>query len=80
MLCQDTMSSVDQRNSVDLAFIDFSKAFDKVPHCHLITLAPLGGGGAKGPPCVFSPIAPEVLGISLWKLPYLSGQQFHTLY
>ena len=36
MLCQDTMSSVDQRNSVDLAFIDFSKAFDKVPHSHLI--------------------------------------------
>ena len=36
MLCQDTMSSVDKRNSVDLAFIDFSKAFDKVPHNHLI--------------------------------------------
>ena len=37
------------------------------------------GGGPKGPPCGFSQIAPEVLGISLWKLPYLSGQQFHTL-
>ena len=36
MLCQETMSSIDQRNSVDLAFIDFSKAFDKVPHSHLI--------------------------------------------
>ena len=30
------MSSVDKRNSVDLALIDFSKAFDKVPHNHLI--------------------------------------------
>ena len=37
------------------------------------------GGGAKGPPCGFSQIAPEVLGISLWNLSYLSGQQFHTL-
>ena len=38
------------------------------------------GGGPKGPPpCGFSQIAPEVLGISLWNLPYLSGQQFHTL-
>ena len=42
-----------------------------------LTLAPLGG--PKGPPCGFSQIAPEVLGISLWNLPYLSGQQFHTL-
>ena len=32
-----------------------------------------GGGGAKGP-LWFSQIAPEVLGISLWNLPYLSGQ------
>ena len=40
---------------------------------------PAGGGGPKGPPCGFSQIAPEVLGISLWNLPYLSGQQFHTL-
>ena len=41
---------------------------------------PAGGGGPKGPPpVVFSQIAPEVLGISLWNLPYLSGQQFHTL-
>ena len=39
----------------------------------VLTLAP------KGPPCGFSQIAPEVLGISLWNLPYLSGQQFHTL-
>ena len=30
-----------------------------------LTLAPLGGGGPKGPPCGFSQIAPEVLGISL---------------
>ena len=38
------------------------------------------GGGGKGPnPCGFSQIATEVLGISLWNLPYLSGQQFHTL-
>ena len=37
------------------------------------------GGGAKGPPCGFSQVAPEVLGVSLWNLPYLSGQQFHTL-
>ena len=37
------------------------------------------GGGAKGPPCGFSQIAPEVLGISLWNLSYLSGQQFHTV-
>ena len=42
-----------------------------------LTLAPLGGG--KGPPVFFSQIAPEVLGILLWNLPYLSGQQFHTL-
>ena len=42
-----------------------------------LTLAPLGGG-CKGPPLVFSQIAPEVLEISLWNLPYLSGQ-FHTL-
>ena len=45
-----------------------------------ISLAPLGGGGAqRAHPCGFSQIAPEVLGISLWNLPYLSGQQFHTL-
>ena len=30
-------------------------------------------------PCDFSQIAPEVLGISLWNLPYLSAQQLHTL-
>ena len=36
------MSSVDKRSSVDLAFIDFSKAFDKVPHHHLMeNLEPL---------------------------------------
>ena len=40
---------------------------------------PRPAGGAKGPPCGFSQIAPKVLGISLWNLPYLSGQQFHTL-
>ena len=40
---------------------------------------PAGGGGGKGRPCGFPQIAPEVLGISLWNLPYLSGQQFHTL-
>ena len=46
-----------------------------------------GGGGGKGPaggggqraPCGFSQIAPEVLGISLWNLPYPPGQQFHTM-
>ena len=43
-----------------------------------LTLTPLGGGGQR-PPRVFSQIAPEVLGISLWNLSYLSGQQFHTL-
>ena len=43
-----------------------------------LTLAPLGGG-AKGSPCGFSQIAPEVLGISFWNLPYLSRQQFYTL-
>ena len=37
------------------------------------------GGGGKGPPCGFSQIAPEVLWISLWNFPYLSGQQFRTL-
>ena len=42
-----------------------------------LTLAPLGGPKA---PCGFSQIAPEVLGISLLNLPYLSGQQFHTLF
>ena len=30
------MASVDKRKSLDLAFIDFSKAFDKVPHSHLM--------------------------------------------
>ena len=45
----------------------------------MLTLAPLGGGPKGPPPCGFSQIAPEVLGISLWNLPYLSGQQFHTL-
>ena len=39
---------------------------------------PAGGGGQRAP-CGFSQIAPEVLGISFWNLPYLSGQQFHTL-
>ena len=38
-----------------------------------------GGGGAQRAPCGFSQIAPEVLGILLWNLPYLSGQHFHTL-
>ena len=36
MLFQDILASVDGRNGVDLAFIDFSKAFDKVPHKHLM--------------------------------------------
>ena len=36
MLCQDTFSALDHKHSVDLAFIDFSKAFDKVSHYHLI--------------------------------------------
>ena len=36
MLCQDVMASIDKRNNVDLAFIDFSKAFDKVQHSLLI--------------------------------------------
>ena len=36
MLWQEVMSSIDRKNSIDLAFIDFSKAFDKVPHNHLI--------------------------------------------
>ena len=35
--------------------------------------------GGAAPPCGFSQIAPEALGISLWNLLYLSGQQFHTL-
>ena len=39
---------------------------------------PAGGGGQRAP-CGFSQIAPEVLGILLWNLPYLTGQQFHTL-
>ena len=42
----------------------------------VLVLASLGGA----PPCGFSQNAPEVLGISLWNLPYLSGQQFHTSY
>ena len=36
----------------------------KMVQDNYLTLAPLGGGGA-GPPCSFSQIAPEVLGISL---------------
>ena len=44
----------------------------------LINPRPAGEGGQRAP-CGFSQIAPEVLGISLWNLPYLSGQQFHTL-
>ena len=40
---------------------------------------PAGGGGGQRAPCGFSQIAPEVLGISFWNLPYLSEQQFHTL-
>ena len=40
---------------------------------------PLGGWGGQRAPLCFSQIAPEVLGISLWNLPYLSEQQFHTL-
>ena len=39
-----------------------------------LTLAPLGAQT-----CGFSQIAPEVLGISLRNLPYISGQQFHTM-
>ena len=31
------MSSIDKRKCIDLAFIDFSKAFDKVSHNHLIS-------------------------------------------
>ena len=36
LLYQDVKSSVDNKKSVDLAFIDFSKAFDRVPHEHLL--------------------------------------------
>ena len=36
LLYHDVMSSIDKKKSVDLAFIDFSKAFDKVPHNHLL--------------------------------------------
>ena len=50
------------------------------PGCARVNPRPAGGGGQRAPPpCGFSQIAPKVLGISLWNLPYLSGQQFHTL-
>ena len=35
------------------------------PDVVLLTLAPLGGGAQRAPPCGFSQIAPEVLGVSL---------------
>ena len=57
---------------MDVEWLNIYKTYE------LLTLAPLGGGG-KGPLYGFSQIAPEVLGILLWNLPYLSGQQFHTL-
>ena len=36
LLYQDVMSSIDKKKSVDLAFIDFSKAFDRVSQKHLL--------------------------------------------
>ena len=49
----------------------FNKSF-------VLTLAPLGGGGAKGPLWFFANSSWST-GISHWNMPYLSGQQFHTL-
>ena len=49
------------------------------PYCTCcIHINPRPAGGQRAP-CGLSQIAPEVLGISLWNFPYLSGQQFHTL-
>jgi ribonuclease P/MRP protein subunit RPP40 len=37
MLCHDLFKSFDNRQEIDLVFIDFQKAFDKVSHSKLIT-------------------------------------------
>ncbi len=36
-LFHDLSSIMDQRLETDIVFLDFKKAFDRVPHCHLIT-------------------------------------------
>ena len=33
--CQYWTTTIQSRGQVDVVFLDFSKAFDKVPHCHL---------------------------------------------
>ena len=67
-----------QRSTLSLTSVDYNS----VCNVYYIDYPSLrwGGGGAKGSPCGFSQIAPEVLGSSLWNLPYLSGQLFHTLW
>ena len=45
----------------------------------IFTYNPRPNWAAQRAPVFFSQIAPEVPGISLWDLPYLSEQQFHTL-
>ena len=72
--------SVSEKRMKNCVVKIIDNAFEKNDEVGLfpLTLAPLGGPKTP-PPCGFSQIAPEVLGISLWNMPYLSGQQFHTL-
>ena len=48
--------------------------------CAELTRVPLdGGGGRNGPPTLIPTISPKLKQMSTPNLPYLSGQQFHTL-
>ena len=43
-VCQDIADSLDNGNKIDVIIVDFSKAFDLVPHGRLLTNCKLGRG------------------------------------
>jgi len=44
-VCKDTADSLDNEDRIDAIIIDFSKAFDLVPHGQMLTKIANSGGG-----------------------------------